>query len=333
MVTRSHSAPVKPPAAPKQRPTRQQRKRQSVDGSSSSSSSSSGRRRVTWCLGLPGARGPPVSYNENQLHNSAWAVAKEEAEACASDDEELRDTACSRSIVHHSMSGMSCRQIGDRVQAFNAKGTLYLATIVKVHTATAEYTLDWDDCDPVGRVVRASDVLDCLPGKHKPSQSDRLRMAQRQSQRERGEWSSEQEEGEGEDDTNNNADPAENDDGTDEDEEEGEDDSQLPTSGQVESLAARAIEAQVSCTGFNATLTGVRHTQNNTWAVEYKQVHRGDDCDLAEFHNAWNSQSSPSVYVVAMEVEQSDGAEWGVKVSLPCPSRHVCPSAIASILR
>ena len=94
-----------------------------------------------------------------------------------------------------------------------------------------------------------------------------------------------------------------------------------------------AAVAGVAALGLcGSAATKVRHTQNNTWAVEYLQVHRGDDCDLAEFHNAWNSQSSPSVYVVAMEVEQSDGAEWGVKVSLPCPSHHVCPSAIASIL-
>jgi hypothetical protein len=68
-------------------------------------------------------------------------------------------------------------RVGDRVQAFNSKGFMYLATVAAVHVHSGEYTLDWDDCDPNNRRVVASNVYPTLPGKSGQSSRDRVKMA------------------------------------------------------------------------------------------------------------------------------------------------------------
>ena len=80
--------------------------------------------------------------------------------------------------------------VGNRVQAFNKSGTLYHATIYRVIDGGKKYKVDWDDCDPAGRVVTDSDVIQAMP-KYLPSGIDRFRMEERQRRRDEGDSSSE----------------------------------------------------------------------------------------------------------------------------------------------
>jgi hypothetical protein len=79
--------------------------------------------------------------------------------------------------------------VGDRVQAFNKSGTLYHASIYRVIDGGKKYKVDWDDCDPAGRTVNASDVIEAGFG-FKVSSADQLRMEERQRRRDEGDSSS-----------------------------------------------------------------------------------------------------------------------------------------------